>query len=212
MSLCLCVADTDLEDTMPHQRLASFAPGQRQAPAVSEPWPAASVFQPGSALKTEPDLSSSTAWQAHWLELRIHALQQQQQMYESHLQQLRQQPSDQAGRHAAANTSGNLQFPNFSPSSVPFSGTASAPPAAHPSMQSSSSMAQQPAAQSQHSHKRRQPDSEQTQIGLKPRRARWPIPGLSVAELANHPFFAQTGSDAQAGPSSSAQAILQGKA
>lgn len=219
-------ADTDLEDdVLPHQRLAQFAPAQHQPPAVSEPWLAASASQSNGFSKADPDQPPSTAWQAHWLELRIHALQHQQHLYELKLRHLRQQQQqDNQAPLAQAAPSEGQQMPGHVASLVPqpagmltasssaqLLASGSASPAAQPSPQLPGSSAQLPAAWPQQTHKCTQPESNQAQSRVKHRRARWPIPGLSVAELANHSFFGQTGRDPQAGLLNPAPASLQGE-
>lgn len=214
----IIAADTDLEDALPHQRVAPFAPAQRPAPAASEPWPALPTTQPDITLKAESNPSPSTAWQAHWLELRIHALQQQQQLYELKLHQLHQ--TQQKESQAAPLASDSRQLPGHSaistlqvPAAAQLSGHAqragsdSAPSAPRSSVQPSTSISEAPNALQRHTHQ--QSGGGQAQRGVKRRRARWPMPGLSVAELANHPFFGQTGS--RTGLEGMTQATFQGK-
>lgn len=241
-------SDTDLEDSDTEvgsaPKLSSSHP-----PVVSESWgiashPSASTLLPLDGKQSQP--ASSTQWQTHWLELRIHALKQQQQRYALRLQQLQTQTHQDAAPSHPPDT--HLPTPAGSVlHSVPQSNTASAQhasqsavaqvgvphnaasnpthisaqydtvqasvPQQHPA-QLVTQLPSQPAQQlpsqlpttgaaatayaasqrpSAAGPDRSQQQQEQHQASavprLKRRRERQQMPGLSMPELARHPFF-----------------------
>ncbi|DBA85626.1 TPA: hypothetical protein ACH3X1_005203 [Trebouxia sp. C0004] len=218
-------SDTDLEDSDIEPSSAPFSPHTTHEPVVAEPWGPGAPPATTSADSDQPQQPSSTTWQTHWLELRIHALRQQQQRYESKLQRLHQQgqqpaesaPSplplhpQQPGGSAltsshqpgAASTvqdsqaAANSRFPQSVASdqvtalSLPQLPSADIPHH-HPGAAASfpAALYQKAAAGGEPRHKRRHPRQQ--------------MPGLSLPEIARHPFFSQHGS---AEPASTAQQL-----
>ena len=186
---------------------------------MAESWgPAAHPEVATSALPSDsnkPQQPSSTAWQTHWLELRIHALRQQQQRYESKLQQLHQQGQQPAAsaplplvlhpQHPGGLTLDSAHQPGAAPTAQ--DGQAAANTSFSQSVASGQvtalSVSQPPSADSLHLHPGAAasfPAALHQQAGGEPRQ----MPGLSMPEIARHPFFSQHGS---AEPASSAQQL-----
>ena len=93
-------ADTDLDESGDEDGTQPFSLDVQRQAVIAEPWGITSTLDPscpaspsGSPQQHTP---STALWQAHWLELRIHALRQQQQRYELRLQKLQQQQDPQA--------------------------------------------------------------------------------------------------------------------
>ena len=155
-------------------------------------------------------------WQAHWLELRILALKQQQQRYELRLQKLQQQqdaqdpvlpsswpPADTPpeGPRQAAHQQAQPSLPVAPqpPDSLQQLAAPAAPadqatlPAA--AQQAQPHIGQGPAAGdgislvTEQSHRQQQQAVAVTEPMYKHRHARQPVPGLSMPEIARHPFF-----------------------
>ena len=218
-------ADTDLDDSADEDNAQPFSLGtQRQEAVIAEPWgitptPGSSGSAPLTGAPAFPTDSPqqhahSTHWQAHWLELRIHALRQQQQRYDLRLQNLQQQdlpaampapqtlpaPSDpqaDASLPAAHQpAAGSLSVPHQLPIdslSVPHQA-----PAAQ-SAQGQALTLHGPAAGasaglvSEQTHSGHQQASAGCEPRYKHRHARHPVPGLAMPEIARHPFFCQHG-------------------
>lgn len=220
-------SDTDLEDSDIEPSAAPFSSQTKHEPVVAESWgPAAHPEVATSALPSDsnkPQQPSSTAWQTHWLELRIHALRQQQQRYESKLQQLHQQGQQPAAsaplpfvlhpQHPGGLTLDSAHQPGAAPTAQ--DGQAAANTSFSQSVASGQvtalSVSQPPSVDSLHLHPGAAasfPAALHQQAGGEPRRkrrhARQQMPGLSMPEIARHPFFSQHGS---AEPASSAQQL-----
>jgi len=221
----LCCADTDLEDSDIEPSTAPFSPHTAHEPVVAETWgPAAHPEAPTSALpsdSSQPQQPSSTTWQTHWLELRIHALRQQQQRYESKLQRLHQQgqqPAESAPlplplhpQHPGGSTLDCSHQPGVALTAQDSQAAANSsfPQSVASGQVTALSLSQPPSADSPHLHPGAAgsfPAALHQQAGGEPRRkrrhARQQMPGLSMPEIARHPFFSQHGS---AEPTSSAQ-------
>lgn len=232
-------ADTDLDDSGDEHHALPFSLDTQRQAVIAERWGItashdASSSAPATATAVpSTDRASGTPWQAHWLELRILTLKQQQQRYELRLQKLQRQqdrqgavllPSrtpadDPAGW--AAQTGHQQAQPSLpvahqqaaEPISVPYQPKASfqqLPALAAPANQATVSAAgQQPQAQTQplagqlpaagapacvdteQSHRQQQQAAAVREPRHKHRHARNPVPGLSMPEIARHPFFCQ---------------------
>lgn len=186
--------------------MPSFALHQRHPSAQSEHWPsAASSAQAikAEAGQSQPGPHSSSAWKAQWLELRIHALQQQQQAYEVKLQHLcLQEQGSAASFHPPEHLQSHAQASSPAAQPVSAHGASNFGPAQ--AQLAASQLAGQFLAPPQQPQKRPVCNSQTAEPVRRRRRARWPVPGLSVAELDKHPFFGH------AVPSSSGQLALQG--
>ena len=222
----LCHADTDLEDSDIEPSTAPFSPHTAHEPVVAETWgPAAHTEATTSALPSDsnqPQQPSSTTWQTHWLELRIHALRQQQQRYESKLQRLRQQGQQSAESappplplHPGGSTLESSHQPGVAPTAQDSQAAASRsfPQSVASGQVTALSLFQPPSADTLHLHPGAAasfPAAAHQQAGAggelrrKRRHARQQMPGLSMPEIARHPFFGQHGS---AEPVSSAQQL-----
>ena len=222
-----CGADTDLEDSDIEPSTAPFSPHTAHEPVVAESWgPAAHPQATTSALPSDsnqPQQPSSTMWQTHWLELRIHALRQQQQRYESKLQRLRQQGQQSAEsapsplplhpQHPGGSALTSSHQPDAAPTAQDSQAAANSsfPQSVDTDQVTMLSPSQPPSADMFHLHPGAAatfPAALHQQAGGEPRRkrrhARQQIPGLSMPEIARHPFFSQHGS---AEPASSAQQL-----
>ncbi len=223
----LCGADTDLEDSDIEPSTAPFSPHTAHEPVVAESWGlAAHPESTTSALPSDsnqPQQPSSTTWQTHWLQLRIHALRQQQQRYESKLQRLRQQgqqPAESAPlplplhpQHPGASTLDSSHQPGAAPTAQDSQAAANStfPQSVASGQATVLSLSQPPSADPLHLHPGAAasfPAALHQQAGGEPRRkrrhSRQQMPGLSMPEIARHPFFSQHGS---AEPASSAQQL-----
>ena len=216
-------ADTDLDESGDEDKAQPFSlDAQRQA-VTAEPWgitctsdPSSSPHPtscPASPLRSpQQHTSSTTQWQAHWLELRIHALRQQQQRYELRLQKLQQQQDPQAAAlllppaHASADPQAEASFqdalqqaagPIAVPHQQPSTSAASASQAVALDAQAVPLAVCEPGAvvgtsllpgQTQGGHQQAPAVREPR---YKHRHARHPVPGLSMPEMARHPFFCQ---------------------
>ncbi len=223
----LCHADTDLEDSDIEPSIAPFSPHTAHEPVVAETWgPVAYPEATISALPSDsnqPQQPSSTTWQTHWLELRIHALRQQQQRYESKLQRLRQQgqlPAESAHvslplhpQHPGGSTLDSSHQPGAAPTAHDSQAAAnsSSPQSLASGQVTALSLCQPPPADTLHLHQGAAasfPAVLHQQAGVEPRRkrrhARQQMPGLSMPEIARHPFFSQ---HASAEPASTAQQL-----
>lgn len=230
-------ADTDLDDSGDEHSAQPLSLGAPRQGVVAERWgitssPDASSSAPPSSNALPPTDSaqqpaSSTQWQAHWLELRIHALKQQQQRYELRLQKLQQQqdrqgaalpsllvpPAPQAEAPlpvALQQAAGPLAVPH-QPQAVQDSdqqpSSAAAPANQAPAPESTQQARAQPLVVQEPTAASLIPEQTQGQHQQPPavceprykhRHARHPVPGLSMPELARHPFFCQhraSGSD-----------------
>lgn len=204
-------ADTDESDAEPST--PSFSTQAIPQPVVAEPWgnpaqPDASTSAPSNSSSLQP--ASSTVWQTHWLELRIHALKQQQQRYEAKLQRLQQK-----GRQPAQS-----DLPPLLADPKPLSGSAhdhvggsggtaegispqpqsAQPGACHPA--ASPSLTQLPTPDVD-PHPSDAVPSTSALLAVhqqaaaahesrpKRRHARQQMPGLAMPEIARHPFFSQ---------------------
>ncbi|KAA6421449.1 MAG: bromodomain-containing 7-like [Trebouxia sp. A1-2] len=220
-------SDTDLEDSDIEPSTAPFSPHTAHEPVVAESWgPAAHPQATTSALPSDsnqPQQPSSTMWQTHWLELRIHALRQQQQRYESKLQRLRQQGQQSAEsapsplplhpQHPGGSALTSSHQPDAAPTAQDSQAAANSsfPQSVDTDQVTMLSPSQPPSADMFHLHPGAAatfPAALHQQAGGEPRRkrrhARQQIPGLSMPEIARHPFFSQHGS---AEPASSAQQL-----
>ncbi|KAL3146630.1 hypothetical protein ABBQ32_000861 [Trebouxia sp. C0010 RCD-2024] len=232
-------SDTDLDDSGDEHRALPFSLGTQRQAVIAERWGiTASHDTSSSAPNTatavpSTDSASGTLWQAHWLELRILALKQQQQRYELRLQKLQEQqdrqgtvllpsctPADSpAGRalqtgHQQAQPSLPVAHQQAAePISVPHHSKDSfqqlAAPAAPAKQATVSAAGQQPRAQTQpladqqpaagaaaclvmeQSHRQQQQAAAVREPRHKHRHSRIPVPGLSMPEIARHPFFCQ---------------------
>ena len=208
---------------------------------VSEPWafstqPPVSLSSASGIAKSQPP--SHTQWQAHWLELRIHALKQQQQRYALKLQQLQSQGQQDASSHqksdlqptreavpnaahhsntaetslgrqtdasqvgVAQSVDGGLAVGTVDPAapqtaaqrhaSVPavqHSQQPSAEAAVGPGFNSLGQSQAGPGFNSLGKSQTEQHQSAAVEPRRKRRRERQAMPGLSIPELARHPFF-----------------------
>lgn len=216
----LCRADTDLEDSDIEPRTAPFSPHTTHEPVMAERWgpaahPEATTSAPPSD-SNRPQQPSSTTWQTHWLELRIHALRQQQQRYESKLQQLHQQgqqPAESAPlplplhlQHPGCSTLGSSHQPGAAPTAQDSQAAANGSPS-----QSSQAVASDqvtalslsqlpladtiyPGAAASFPAALHQQAAAEGEPRRKHRHVRQQMPGMSMPEIARHPFFSQHGS------------------
>lgn len=270
-------ADTDLDDSDDDNSAAPFSLQPQRQAVVTESWgvtsttdastsapattaAAAPVSTSAPAVASTQQDVSSTQWQTHWLELRIHVLKQQQQHYEVRLEQLQHQqqasqpaasPSppaqpiplcqaglplssaDQLAQAANQQVRAPLSAPHQqAPASLSASHRQDSAPtmlihqsshlaSLHPPVQAAPSASQAPdAAQPAQIHipafqepavnasaglvSEPTPGQHQQAAAVqkrKRRHARQPVPGLSIPEIARHPFFAQhnaAGSDGTA--------------
>ena len=204
-------ADTDESDAEPST--PSFSTQVIPKPVVAEPWgnpaqPDASTSAPTSGSSLQP--ASSTVWQTHWLELRIHALKQQQQRYEAKLQRLQQkgrQPAQSAlpPLHAGLNPLSGSAHDHVGGSGGTAEGISPQPQSAQPDachQAASHSLTQLPTPDLD-PHPSDAVPSTSAPLGVhqqaaaahesrpKRRHARQQMPGLAMPEIARHPFFSQ---------------------
>lgn len=220
-------ADTDLDGSGDEDTAQPFSLGAlHQEAVIAEPWGITPTPGPSSSgpLTSAPAFptdspqhhSHSTQWQAHWLELRIHALRQQQQRYDSRLQKLQQQQDQQAAMPrpqalpAPSNPQAEASLPSAhqqaaGPLSAPHQLPISSPSANQaPTLDAAQSAAQaQPLALHEHApgagaslvseqtYRDHQQVPARSEPRYKHRHARHPVPGLAMPEIARHPFFCQ---------------------
>ena len=273
----LASADTDLDESDDESCAARFSLEPQRQAVVADRWgvtcnadgstsaptttqEAAPIIISDPAAGSTQQHASSTQWQTHWLELRIHALKQQQHRYEVRLEHLQQQqqacqlaaspsppphpvPLRQAGfllssADQAAQAS-HQQAPALSsaphqqaPTPLPVSHQQDPAPASlihqstseHASLQPPANQAPDAAQPAQTLTPAFQEHAVNASAGLvseqrrgqhqqaaamqepkrKRRHARQPVPGLSMPEIARHPFFAQ---HSAAGPDGTAEML-----